>query len=115
MESFLPDSVKAILFGLIVIAFALSRLARAFPDVAWLQIFRLPLNQMSEDEKASRRRTANQITALELVLAGFALPLLYFVSTIMLFNEPKTIPTMIVGAASLLCIGLGIWIFFRNR
>ncbi len=72
MESFLPDSVKAILFGQIVIAFALSRLARAFPKVGWLQIFRLPLSKMSEEQVARRRRTANRIAALELVLAGFA-------------------------------------------
>jgi len=84
METFLPDTVKVILFGLIVIAFALSRLARALPHVAWLQVFRLP--QMSEEQRARRRRSANRLTALEIVLAGLALPLLYLLSTVMLFN-----------------------------
>ena len=55
------------------------------------------------------------MTAVEIVVAGLALPLLYFVSTIMLFSEPKTTPTLIVTVCSVLCIALGIWIFLRNR
>jgi hypothetical protein len=102
METFLPDTVKAILLGLIVIAFALARLARALPHVAWLQVFRLPVIQMSEEQRARRRRSANRLAGLEIIVAGLALPLLYFVSTIMLFNEPKTPPTIIVTACSLL-------------
>ncbi|HVS20893.1 MAG TPA: hypothetical protein VHD88_03550 [Pyrinomonadaceae bacterium] len=42
MEAFLPDTVKAILLGLLAIAFALARLARALPHVAWLQVFSTP-------------------------------------------------------------------------
>ena len=54
------------------------------------------------------------MAGLEMVLAGIVLPLLYFASTFMSFNEPETLPTIIVGACSLLCIALGIWIFVRN-
>jgi hypothetical protein len=115
METFLPDTVKVILFGLIVITFALSRFAHAFPHVAWLQFFRLPVIQMSDEERARRRRSANRLTALEIILAGLALPLLFLFSTVMLFNEPKTIHMIIVTACSILCIALGIWIFVRNR
>lgn len=115
METFLPDSVKAILLGAIAIAFVLSRLARALPHVAWLQVFRLPLVQMSEEERERRRRSGNRMAALEIVIAGVALPLVYFISTVMFFNEPGAIPTLIVAACSILCIGLGIWIFIRNR
>ena len=114
METFLPESVKAILLGLIAIAFVLSRLARWFPDVAWLQVFRLPVIQMSEEQRAERRRSGNRMAGLEMVLAGIVLPLLYFASTIMSFSEPQTIPTIIVTACSVLCIALGIWIFVRN-
>jgi hypothetical protein len=115
METFLPDTVKAILLGLIAFAFVLNRLARRLPDVAWLQVFRLPVRQMSEEQRARRRRSSNRMAALEIVVAGLALPLVYFVSTIMLFSEPKTMPTIIVGASSVLCIALGIWIFVQNR
>lgn len=43
------------------------------------------------------------------------LPLLYLLSTVMMFNEPETVPLIIVGACSVLCIVLGIWLFVRNR
>ena len=115
METFLPHSVKAILLGLIALLFVLSRLARALPHVSWLQVFRLPLVQMSEEQRARQRRSANRMAALEIVLAGLALPLVYFVSTIMFFSEPKTVPTIIVTVISVLCFALGIWIFVRNR
>jgi uncharacterized membrane protein len=114
MVTFLPGTVKAILLGLIAVAFGLNRLAVAFPHIAWLQVFRLPVRQMSEEERARRWRSANRLAGLEMVIAGLVLPLLYFVPTLMMFNEPRPIPTIIVGACSVICIALGIWIFARN-
>ncbi|SRR6266581_826558 len=114
METFFSDTVKAILLGVIAIAFVMSRLARARPDVAWLQVFRLPVIQMSEEQRARRRRSANRMAALEIIVAGFTLPLLYFISTVIFFSEPTMIPTIIVTACSIWCIALGIWIFARN-
>jgi hypothetical protein len=114
MESFLPGSVKALLLGLLAIGFVLSRLARAFPHVGWLQFFRLPIMQMSEEQLARRRRSANRLAGLEIVLAGVILPLLYFGSTMLLFSEPKRTPLIIVTICSILCIVLGIWVFVRN-
>jgi hypothetical protein len=115
VETFIPDSVKAILLGVIALAFVMARLARAFPDVGWLQVFRLPVRQMSEEQRAKRRRSANRLAGLEIVLAGVVLPFLYFASTFMLFSEPRTVPTIIVTACSLLCIVLGVWVLVRNR
>jgi len=114
MDAFLPDKVKAILLGLIAIVFVLSRLARRFPHVAVLQVFRLPVIQMSEAQRERRRRSGGRMAGLEIVLAGLALPFLYFASTIMMFNEPTAAGTMIVTACSVLCIALGIWVFVRN-
>jgi hypothetical protein len=114
MESFLPDSVKAILLGLIAVVFVLSRLAPRFPDVAWLQVFRLPVRQMSEEEKARRRRRANRMAGIEIILAGLVLPFLYLISKVMMFNEPTTLGVVIVSACSLACILLGIWLIARN-
>jgi hypothetical protein len=114
MDIFLSHTTRAILLGVIVIAFGLNRLARAFPDVAWLQVFRLPAWELSEEEKARRRRTANRRAGMEMVIAGLVLPLLYFIPTVMMFNEPKPWPMFLVGALSIACITLGIWMFARN-
>jgi len=115
MESFLPHWVNAILLGLIALAFVMNRLSRQLPHVAWLQWFRLPVIQVSEAQRAKRRRSGNRMAALEIVLMGLVLPAVYFLSTMVFFSEPKTMPTIIVTACSVLCIGLGIWIFARNR
>jgi len=114
METFLTDGVKAILLGVIAIVFLLSRLARWFPHVGWLQIFRLPVIQMTEEQRAKRRRAGNRMAGLEMVLAGIVLPLLYFGSTIMFFSEPQAIPMIIVTACSVLCIAVGIWVLVRS-
>ena len=115
MESFLPHWVNAILLGLIALAFVMNRLSRQLPHVGWLQRFRLPVIQMSEEQRARRRRSGNRMAALEIVLMGLVLPAVYFLSTMMFFSEPTTIPTIIVTACSVLCIAAGIWIFARNR
>jgi hypothetical protein len=115
MDAFIPDSVKLILLVLIATVLVLSRVARAFPAVAWLQLFRLPVIPMSEEQRARRRRIGNRMAALEMVLAGLALPPLYFLSTVMFFSEPSLIPTIIAFAGSFVCISLGVWVFVRNR
>jgi hypothetical protein len=115
MESFLPDSVKAILFGLIVGVFVLSRLAPRFPDVAWLQHFRLPTRHLSEEEKARQRRRASLMAGMQIILAGLALPLLYLASKVMMFDEPTPLGMIIAAACSLACVGVGIWVIVRNR
>src|SRR5919109_5160430 len=114
MDALFPDRLKAILLGLIAIVFVLSRVARRFPDVAVLQVFRLPVIQMSDAERERRRRSGNRMAGLEIVIAGLAFPFLYFASTIMFFNEPTAIATVVVSICSVLCIAVGIWIFVRN-
>jgi len=114
MAIFFSGTVKAILLGLIAIVFMLSRLARSRPDIGWLQVFRLLVVQMSEEQRIGRRRSANRLAALEMILAGFTLPLLYFISTVLFFNEPNKTATIIVSACSVLCIAVGVWIFAKN-
>jgi hypothetical protein len=110
----IPPAIKAILLGVIVVAFGLNRLARALPHVGWLQNFRLPTVHLSEEQKARRRRHANRMAGIEMILAGLILPLLYLASKVMMFNEPTTLGLMIVGTCSLACVSLGIWVLFRN-
>ena len=114
MESFLPDSVKAILLGMIAVVFVLSRLSYRFPDVDWLQHFRLPIPHFSDEEKRRQRRRSSLMAGMEIILAGMVLPVLYIAAKMMMFNEPTTLGMVIVGACSLACICLGIWVIVRN-
>ena len=114
MGMFLSTTVKAILLGLIAVVFGLSRLARAYPSVGWLQVFRLPERKMSEEEKARRKRAENRRAGLEIILAGFVLPLVYFGLGVVFFTEPSGLEIVIVGLLSVLFIGGGIWVLARN-
>ena len=114
MESFLPDSVKALLLGLVAAVFVLSRLSYRFPDVAWIQHFRLPIRQLSEEEKRRQRRRASLMAGMEIILAGLVLPLLYIAAKVMMFNEPTTLGMAIVVGCSLACIVIGIWVIVRS-
>lgn len=80
-----------------------------------MQVFRLPAVERSEEERARRRRSGNRQSALEIVAAGLALPFLYVVATVMMFNDFETIATFVVAASSLACIVAGLWLFTRNR
>jgi hypothetical protein len=114
MGIFLPGSVQAILLGLLAVVFVLSRLARRFPHVAWLRVFRLPVIRMSEEQRARRRRAGNRMAGRGMVLVGIVLPPLYIASRIIFFSEPLAAPAIIVTACSVFCISLGVWIFVRN-
>src|ERR1041385_2659417 len=111
---FLSTTVKAILLGLIAFVFGLSRLARAYPNVAWLQPFRLPKRQMSEAEKARRKRAENRRAGLESILVGFVLALVYFGLGVVFFTEPSGLEIAVVGLLSILFIGGGVWVLARN-
>ena len=114
MYSLLPNWLKAILLGIIVVAFGLNRLAVAFPEVDWLRKFRLPVREMSEEERGRRRKRGNRMAALEMILAGLILPCGYLASTVFMFNEPSRAAMLIVGALSFSCIAAGVWVLARN-
>jgi hypothetical protein len=114
MAMFLSTTVKAILLGLIAAAFGLSRLARAYPDVGWLQTFRLPTRQISEEERERRRKSGNRMAAVQMVLAGLILPFLYLASTVFMFENPSALAMIVVGAFSAACVAGGIWVFVRT-
>lgn len=102
------------MLGLIAVAFGLSRLARAYPKVGWLQVFRLPERQMSVEEKARRKRGENLRAGFEIILAGFVLPLVYFGLGVVFFTEPSVLEVAVVGLLSVLFIGGGVWVLARN-
>jgi hypothetical protein len=114
MEMFLPESVKTVLLGLIAGAIVLGWLAPKFPDIAWLQIFRLPQRQLSPAEQERRRRAGNRHAAIEMMLAGLIVPMLYVVSTVMMFNDFGAVGMVVTSAISLTCFGGGVWLLVRN-
>ncbi len=115
METFLSDTTKTVLLGVIAVVFALSWLARQHPEIAWLHAFRLPDPHLTEEQKQRRRRAGNRIAGLEMIVAGVAFPLLYLAATVMMFNDFKTLPTILVSAGSILQVTFGVWVFWKNR
>lgn len=102
------------MLGFVALVFVLSRLSYRFPEVDWLRHFRLPIPQFSDAERARRRRRANMMAGMEIILAGLVLPILYIAAKMMMFNEPTTLGLVIVVGCSLACIGVGIWVIARN-
>jgi hypothetical protein len=108
-------TVQLIILGVLVVMFGLSALARRFPQVDWLQLFRFDRPRLSEQEKARIRRRSNIQAGIELLLLGIVLPLGYIAITVMFFSAFETIVTALVFAGSILCIGLGLMAIWRNR
>jgi hypothetical protein len=115
MEVFLPDPVKLVLLGLLALALGFGGLARALPGVGWLQVFRLPGARVSDEESRQHRRSANRLAAVKIILLGLVLPVLYVLMTFMRFDNLKALPTILVAAASLVCLAIGIAGLVRNR
>ncbi len=108
-------NVQMVLVGIIAIVFALSKLSRRFPEVAWLQVFRFDPPQLSAEQKAKHRRRANIGGGVELILLGTMLPMGYAAMTVMMFNDFTPMATTLVLAGSALCIGFGVSAIWRNR
>ena len=112
VESFLPESVKMVLMGIVSVVIVLSALARRMPDVAWLQTFKLQ-DKRTEEQKQRAQRSANILGGFEMILAGVALPAAYVILTVMLFNEPSQVVLLVVGAFSVLLIGIGVRVIVK--
>lgn len=108
-------TVQLVLVGLLAVIFGLAALARRFPQVAWLQVFRYNAPPLSEERRATIRQRANIHASIELILSGIVLPMIYIAGTVMFFNEFTTTGTVLVLAGSLLLIGLGVTGIWRNR
>ena len=112
VESFLPESVKMVLMGIVSVVIVLSALARRMPDVAWLQTFKLQ-DKRTEEQKRKAQRSANILGGFEMILAGVALPAAYVILTVMLFNEPSQSVLLVIGAFSVLLIGIGVGVIVK--
>jgi hypothetical protein len=114
IESLLPDSVKIPVLGVITLVIVLSALASRYPAIEWLQRFRVRDNR-SDEQKARARRSSNILAGAEMVMMGLAIPFVYGIATVMFFNDFGTGEMLVVGAVSLLCVGLGMWTLAKAR
>jgi hypothetical protein len=110
----LDDTTKAALAALILILLALSELSKRYPHVEWLRPFRWSGPQLSPARQAAVRRRAMVFAGSELILAGFVLPMGYVALTVMMFNDFKTMPTVLVLMGSIACIAVGVVVIWQK-
>jgi hypothetical protein len=103
IESLFPDFVKVPIMVLVAALLLAPWAARRYPHVEWLQKLKLPDKRM-EAQKRKARQTDNFLTGVQLIGFGLLFPPGYAVTEM-----------LIVGAASVLCIGLGIFVIVRAR
>jgi hypothetical protein len=104
----MSEGFQIVVGSIVLVLFGLSELSRRLPHVDWLQHFRIPRPQMTEEQQARMRRRANVYAGAQLILVGLILPVGYVVLTVMTFNTVRTGPLAIALAGSVICIGLGI-------
>ena len=108
-------TLQLVLVGLLAVTFILAALARRFPQITWLQIFRYNTPRPSEEQRAKFRQRANINAGVEMILMGMVLPMIYIAGTVMFFNAFTTTGIILVAAGSLLLIGLGLTAIWRYR
>jgi hypothetical protein len=115
IDSLIPDFIKLPLTLIIGGALIFSRLAPRYPQVAWLQKFRLPDNR-TEEQKARARRSADFTAGIQMILMGLLLPFGYLMlSMMLLFSSPSTLGFVVVGGMSVVLIAMGIWAIAKSR
>lgn len=102
------ENLQLLLGGAFVLLLGVSALARRFPRVAWIQKLRYDPPKLTDEQQAKIRRRADVYAGVELILLGVALPMVYFAMTVMFFNTPTVLGLALVGAGSVLCVGLGL-------
>jgi len=108
-------TIQLVLVGILAVTLGLAALSRRFPQAGWLQVFRYVKPRLSEEQQGKIRQSANIHAGIELILLGVVLPMVYFASSLMMFTDPTTPGTVLVGAGSVLLIGLGVTAIWRNR
>ncbi len=100
---------------LLAAVFGLSAAARRYPHITWLRGFSNAFPRLPEEQRRKVRKRGDFYAGAELILIGIALPFGYAVLTLMTFSTFTTTATVVVGAGSLLCIGLGIVAIAHSR
>lgn len=109
------ETFQLVFVAIMAAVWGLSTIARRRPDIAWLQGVRNAFPQPTDEQRQKQRRRANVYAGAELILLGLIIPIGYLALTVMMFNDITMPMLLLVSAASLLCIGLGIAAIRSNR
>ena len=104
----MKSTIQLIVLAMLGLVFGLSALSRRYPHVRWLQAFHIKRPQLTEAQRARAQRRANIHAAIQFVLLGFGVPVLYVVSSIMMFSDPSKVGLIISGIIGFAFIVLGI-------
>lgn len=115
MEAFIPEPLKTVVLGILAAGILLVWVSRRLPGVRWLAPFRLAGFQPTEAQRAEHRRFGNIKAGVEIMLAGIAVPMLYLLSKVFMFNEPTASGMLISGAIAVIGVSIGIVILVRSR
>jgi nitrate reductase gamma subunit len=108
------QTVQLVILGVLAGVFGLSAMSRRYPHVGWLRPFRFTWPQLPQAQRERMRRRANIHAGIELILLGFAVPIVYVGSSIMMFSDPSARGLTISIAIAALLIALGITGVWRN-
>lgn len=100
---------EAVQAALTLIILVVVILPDRFPDVEWLQRFRLPKPYLTDEQQRAQIRRANRMAGIEMIFAGIIVPVGAIMLWVMFFREPGTLErllALIVFPAVL--IGLGV-------
>lgn len=111
----MTSTIQLIILALLGAVFGLSALSRRYPHIRWLQAFHIKRPQLSEEQKARMQRRANIHVAIQFVLLGFGVPVVYVASSVMMFNDPSALGLTISGLIGFALIVLGIIAIWSNR
>lgn len=106
------DALKLVAAIIALTFMALSWAADRRPDVAWLQKFRVP--ELYPGQRERRRKQANRLAGMEMILVGLCLPIGYVMLSVMTFSSLD--PWWIAGVTlvSMGCIVAGISALVKN-
>ena len=111
----MTSTIQVIILTLLGTVFGLSALSRRYPHIGWLQAFHIKRPQLSEEQRARMQRRANIHVAIQFILLGFGVPVVYVASSVMMFNDPSTVGLIISGIIGFALNVLGIIAIWRNR
>jgi hypothetical protein len=109
------ETLQLVAVLLLAAVFGLSAAARRYPHITWLRGFANAFPRLPDEQRRKARKRADSYAGAELILLGLALPLGYAALTMMTFTGFTTTATVLVGAGSILCIGLGVIAIWHSR
>ena len=109
------EQFQVVVVVVMLAVFAMLYAADRYPHVAWLRKIREIFPRVPEEQRRKNAGRASALAGAELILLGVALPFGFLALKVMMFSDISTTEVVLVGAGSLLCIGLGITAIWTSR